>query len=157
MKNILKFFVVALAFSAQIAMADIYLGGGLNVASLEADLEDDSDTVLSAFVGWKPINFFAVEVGYYELGSYDDVDIDMFTVAGVGILPLAILDIYGKVGLADVSISGADVDEDSDPFFAVGANINITSLIDLYLEVQRISVSEGADVDLLGAGVRFVF
>ena len=157
MKNIVKVFAVALAFSAQLAMADFYVGGGINVTSLDVDTGDDSDVVPAIFVGWKPIKFFAVEGGYYDLGKYDKVDVDTWTLSAVGILPLAILDIYGKLGLADVSLSGADVDGESDPFYALGANINITSLIDLYAEVQRIAVTDDTDLDMIGAGIRFVF
>ena len=173
MKNLMikALMPLALVMLSQFALADIYIGAGMNVTALGVDVDtpEDSDTTPSIFLGWKPISFVALELGYYDLGSYEvddsfagkgSFDAEAMTLAAVGILPAFIFDFYGKVGYADTSISSSDFEdlsEDSGAFYALGANVNITSLVDIYLELQRISPNDDIDIDMVGAGVRLVF
>ena len=172
-KILLSLFVASLAFTANMAVADIYIGAGANITSLDVNVDtpEDSDTVPSFYVGWKPIKFLALEVGYYDLGAYEvdpgtgveEISADAFTLAAVGIIPAFMFDFYAKVGYAEASVDSTitGLEEETGAFYALGANVNITKWIDIYLEAQQMTVASvgnsDLDIQLVGAGVRFVF
>ena len=122
--------LTVLAFGTGVAQAEngfFYLGAGLshndvsNITELgnEADISGSS---WKAFVGVRPINTFAVEADYMDLGSGNSTfsgtcglcngsahsDGTAFAGYVVGFLPipLPIVDIYGKVGAAHWKLNG---------------------------------------------------
>ena len=115
-------FLAALALGATAARADnrmFYVGAGVarnKISDITATNSDLNDTSWKAFAGVRPINAFAVEADYIDLGSQSTQFVDTSTnlhykaFAGyaVGFLPLPvpILDVFGKVGLARWQSSG---------------------------------------------------
>src|SRR5262245_56203840 len=67
---------LSLSFSMASTAAEhgLYAGAAVGKSTLEASAEvapffDDSDTVGKLFVGWRPLDWIAVEGGYVELGG----------------------------------------------------------------------------------------
>jgi hypothetical protein len=159
-----------------------YIGVGayqLNASGEVDDIQlDDSDSSAAVFVGYKLSYFFAVEVGYYDLGSYSDTkylpapynitvdvdyEVDAWTLGFNLILPLKVVDLYAKLGTAAVNKESSvsndiflDNDNSLETYVGLGGNLNITSHIDVYAEYSRYFADE-VDIDTVGAGVRLLF
>jgi hypothetical protein len=121
MRTLLLLAVLALAAGA--AEADngmFYVGAGIarnkisNIAITNSDLDSTS---WKAFVGVRPMKVFAVEADYIDLGSETSQFVDVSThvqykaFAGYAVgflpLPLPMVDVFGKVGLARWQQSGS--------------------------------------------------
>jgi OOP family OmpA-OmpF porin len=101
-----------------------YIGAGIGAGNLHrsgSDLTginnaqvDDSDTTFTVRGGWRFSPFFAVELGYYDLGRYKfhgpiegtnveasgSVRAQSVGLSLVGILPINTVDLYGRIGYA---------------------------------------------------------
>jgi hypothetical protein len=123
MRKFLLAGVLVLAGTAVQAADGVYVGAGIGKSDLNNVFGDgfnlDSNGVSwKALVGFRPIDFFAVEANYLDLGhqtkdfgpGVQTADAKAFGAYAVGILPLPYLDFFGKVGAArwklDGSISG---------------------------------------------------
>jgi Outer membrane protein beta-barrel domain len=112
-----------LALAAGAAQADdelFYLGAGVSsnkisdVTAINADL---NTTSWKAYAGVRPINEFAVEADYLDLGSKTintsqsstNLNYKAFAGYAVGFVPIPVpyLDVFGKVGLARWSSGGS--------------------------------------------------
>jgi OOP family OmpA-OmpF porin len=98
----------------------VYAGAALGEATLEihgdlAPFFDDEDTVGKLFVGWRPLDWIAVEGGYVDLGelkqtqnfpNYSDFNVGHtgYDVFAVFLWDIAVVDLFAKAGL--VSWSG---------------------------------------------------
>jgi hypothetical protein len=130
--------LAALALGATAARADngmFYVGAGIarnKISEITATNSDLNDTSWKAFVGVRPINSFAVEADYIDLGSQSTQFIDTSTnlhykaFAGyaVGFLPLPVpvLDVFGKVGLARWQQSGGTEVVSGNQFLSLSDN-----------------------------------
>ncbi len=171
-KTLLKFLATAsIALVANLANADIYLGGGLYQSTLDADndLGDDDDKAMTIFLGWEPpvIPFLSVEIAYHDLGSYklsEDIEADLTAYSAQAVLafPILMFDIYGKLGYAktdsDFSVNGdKDNDSSSDPYLALGVALTLLPVVDFYAEYQRFEFNDDNTVDMFGVGVKATF
>ena len=122
MRRLMLFTV--LAFGASAARAEngfFYLGAGVVRNSLSditarGGLPDIKNTSWKAYAGVRPINEFAVEADYLDLGSKTinttqsstNLNYKAFAGYAVGFLPipLPVIDVYGKVGLARWKLNG---------------------------------------------------
>ena len=124
MRKLLLAGVLVLAGSAVEAADGVYLGAGIGKSNLDNVFGDgfslDSNGVSwKALVGFRPIDFFAVEANYLDLGNQtknfgpgvQSANAKAFAAYGMGILPLPYLDFFAKLGAArwqlDGSISGS--------------------------------------------------
>jgi hypothetical protein len=126
MRRLLLATVLALAAGAAQADEDdlFYLGAGVSnnkISEITAINSDLNSTSWKAYVGVRPINAFAVEADYLDLGSKTlntttasgtintDVNYKAFAGYAVGFVPLPLpyLDVFGKVGLARWSSGGS--------------------------------------------------
>jgi hypothetical protein len=179
-------FLTALLLSATHALADdgqVYIGIGAYQASVDGKVNgnaeqyrlDDSDNTLGVLLGYKLSAFFAVELGYYDLGHYRqqttapngftqvdlDYDVSAFSLGVNAILPLKIIDLYAKLGSTavnkEVSVSSTFLDNDNslETYVGVGGNINIGHHVEIFAEYSRFFAAE--DVDVVGAGLRILF
>ncbi len=166
MKNMCKVSLIFLSLFTFNVSADIYIGGGIYTSEIDETLDsiniDDSDTVPAIFVGWKPMKFLAIELGYYDLGEYSTNlftgDATAYTLGVVANVPLWVLDVYAKGGLAVVDYDlplNTESESESDPYYGVGAAINLGSSIDLYAEY--LVFDSGINVDMIGVGIKFQF
>jgi len=143
----------------------LYIAAGGNWTSVDKKEIDDSDTTVSFRIGYMFNSFFGVEGGLLPLGDYKKRDtrleIDAFTAAGVLNIPIAIVDLYGKLGLAlvDAEFSSPLFRESSDsvePFIALGIELDL-GVLNFYLEASRIDTDGDADVDVVGVGIKLEF
>jgi Outer membrane protein beta-barrel domain len=121
MQRLLVALVLALAAGA--AQADdelFYLGAGVSsnkISDVTAINSDLNTTSWKAYVGVRPINAFAVEADYLDLGSKTinttqsttNLNYKAFAGYAVGFVPVPVpyLDVFGKVGLARWSSGGS--------------------------------------------------
>lgn len=165
MKSIHKVLLAFLMVCASgMASADgFYLGAGAYTTEVDDAINgvavDDEDTILAAFVGWRPIELLGVEAGYYDLGQYDvgvnHLDAQAYTLAGVLTLDIGPVGVYGKAGAAylDLEINGTGYDErDTEPFAALGAYVDVMDMVYVYAEYMQVQAE--VDVDMIGVGVR---
>jgi Outer membrane protein beta-barrel domain len=115
--------VTLLALGPVVAQADngmFYVGAGVTNDNLRDIAQTNSNldsTSWKVWTGVRPINMFAVEADYIDLGSQSVnsptafADLHYKAVAGyaVGYLPLPLpwVDVFGKVGLAYWTLSGS--------------------------------------------------
>jgi len=126
-----------LALVAGAAQADdqlFYLGAGVSnnkISEITAINSDLNSTSWKAYAGVRPINEFAVEGDYLDLGSqtvnttqyHTDVNYKAFAGYAVGFLPVPLpyLDVFGKAGLARWS-SGGSSNSPSASLFSLSEN-----------------------------------
>src|SRR6185436_15623225 len=110
--------IISLSSLAQAADNGFYLGAGVTQAKLDnvgKDFTTDSlgdfkvdNTSWKIIAGYRPIDLFAVELNYDDLGDEGrttggvefNADAKAFAAYAIGFLPIPIVDVYGKVGLA---------------------------------------------------------
>jgi hypothetical protein len=122
----------------------VYAGAALGEATLEihgdlAPFFDDEDTVGKLFVGWRPLDWIAVEGGYVDLGelkqtqnfpNFSDFNVGHtgYDVFGVFLWDIAVVDLFAKAGVVrwsgDLSVNtlaGPDEQSVRDTDYAWGA------------------------------------
>ena len=172
----------ATALSAGFAHADsvgFFIAGGANYAQFDSDLDDeiDWDDDIEAFFDDKAVGYnlgegyrfnkwLSLDAGYWDLGEFNSdrfedgdkvkIDYTTWTVGGMVSVPLWILDIYARGGAAFWDADSRLLDDDgTDPYYGLGAALNIGGSLDLYLELLRFDLD--TDIDTVGFGVRFTF
>lgn len=168
---------LAAAPLAPAAAADngFYVGGSLGQANANVDeggVDFDGDEFgWKVFAGFRPLEWIAVEVAYTDFGSPSetagpvrvDVETQALSAFGVVFLPLPVLDLYAKAGLAQIdtkattsALGGLRFDDDNTDFaWGVGAQIGFGSLA-VRAEYERFE-SEIGDPDFLSLGVLWTF
>jgi hypothetical protein len=115
---------------------DIYVGAGIgqsnaNVSDRVGDY-DDKDFAWKGFVGLRALSYVGAELNYVDFGkpSGDGDEFKYKGFAGFGLfyipIPLPVLDVYVKAGLArvDVDVPNFDISED-DTKFAFGGGVQL--------------------------------
>ena len=146
-----------------VQLSDEDLGGGLG------DDFDGDDTGYMAIVGVRPLDFLAFVANYVDLGTIEDdvvgvpVEIDTSAIDAfvVGILPVAMVDLYAKVGMvfwdADVDVGGIAVSDDGEDLaYGVGAQLRFGSL-GARLEYERFEIQDTDTVDMISLGLTWTF
>lgn len=122
MRMLLPALTLALMGSvAQAADNGFYLGAGVSDAKVDDVFGSGTDfdldnTAWKIIAGFRPIDHFAVEANYMDLGNKErsfglgnaSADAKAFGAYAVGFLPIPVpfLDIYGKAGLARWDLDG---------------------------------------------------
>lgn len=97
MKKIFMAAAVIAAFAAFPASAQLYLGGGVGEAKT-----DTRETSWKLYGGYQFTPTWGLELGYNDLGKYRGADVESYTVAGTGTVPLnERWSLIGKVGAAE--------------------------------------------------------
>lgn len=180
--TIALFTTAALGLAAAPALAadnGVYLGASVGQSGVTfeetvagEDFEFDTDsTGYKAILGWRFLDWLAVEANYVDLGSGDDnvagtrieTDVNGVSLSAVGFLPLGPVDLFARVGAidwkADVTASdlGFDASDDgTDLAYGVGAQFRVWSL-GLRAEYERYDISEADTVDMVSLGVTWTF
>lgn len=144
------------------AHADMYVGAGAYSTKIDATGLDDRDVAPAIFVGWRPLELVGVEAGYYDFGNFSaagvDVSANAFTLAGLLSFELGPVGVYAKGGLAGTELTVNSVkDNSSDPFGGVGLSFDLMDKLYVYGEYLRFTNDSNADIDVLGAGLRYAF
>lgn len=153
----------------------IYIGGSAGQASVDEGIVDDDDTAFKIFGGYGFSEYFAIEIGYADLGSFTarpitappgltfDFDVSTVYANAVGLIPFT-RNFYGfaKVGVnrwdADIAIADLTGDDDSgtDLTAGIGVQYLLNNQFGLRGEFERFEVDD-ADIDLWSFGVLFRF
>jgi len=165
---------------AQAADNGFYLGAGVTQAKLD-NVGDDFDTgnlndfkldntAWKVIAGFRPIDMFAVELNYDDLGDESrtvggvrfDADAKAFTAYAVGFLPIPVVDVYAKAGLArwetNASATGLFDLDDSGTEFAYGAGVQVhLGSLAARLEYEQFDVDHTDGVELLTLGATWTF
>ncbi|UTF60391.1 porin family protein [Gilvimarinus sp. DA14] len=176
----LAFFVAALSTSGlAFAGSDsgIYIGGSMGNAELSFDEEladigridfDDDDTGYKLFAGYNfglvPLLDLAVEGGYIDFGSQNDldtkIDVTGWNLSGLVGVNLGPVGLFGKAGFIDwdseIEHVSLDTSESgTDPAYGLGAKFHLGSF-GIRAEYE-IFEADSADIDFysLGASVTF--
>ncbi|WP_110665554.1 outer membrane beta-barrel protein [Salinicola halophilus] len=166
----------------------LYTGIGAGVSSLDSsDGElgdfvgsrngdfnvDDDDTVLKTFVGYEYNRFFATEIFYTDLGTFDlksaqgdgEIDTRAYGLSLIGKLPVTSwLDLFAKAGMArwdtDTSGRAGDTelhdDDGIDPVYGLGAQLDLAPVL-VRAEYERFDFDSDYQVDAVTASVGWQF
>jgi hypothetical protein len=157
----------------------IYLGASVGQSGVSyedsfagEDFSFDADsTGYKGIVGWRFIDWLAVEANYVDLGSGDDnvggqrieADVSGLSLSAVGFVPVGPVDLFARVGAidweADLSAPnlGVDVSDDgTDLTYGIGAQFRVWSL-SLRAEYERFDLDEADTVDMVSLGVTWTF
>ncbi len=173
------FAILLLPVSASADGEGFMLGGGAYYTQVDDDVDfefedigdvetffDDKSWGFNGSVGWRFNKWIALDAGYWDLGEFNSdrfedgdkvkIDYTTWTVGGMVSVPLWILDIYARGGAAFWDADSRLLDDDgTDPYYGLGAALNIGGSLDLYLELLRFDLD--TDIDTVGFGVRFTF
>lgn len=155
---------------AQVPGLDFYVGAGIGQSNADIsadDLEipdfDKKDTAWKLFAGLRA-SMFGAELEYINFGKPEGsgVEVEYKGLAAYGLLyaplPLPVLDIYAKAGLAkvDVDIDAADINDDDTKFsYGLGAQLKFGSFA-IRGEYQKFKFEE-VDPSLLSVSFSYSF
>jgi Outer membrane protein beta-barrel domain len=132
-----------MAYAPHAAAADngFYLGAGITDTNFKLDsagngsLDDNSFKLIA---GIRPLDWLAVEANYIDLGSDTSggfkIDAKATTISALAIAEFAIVDIYGRVGMAnwkvDASIAnvGSNSKDGWEPTYGAGIGLHFGSV-----------------------------
>ena len=165
---------------SQAADNGFYLGAGVTQAKLDnvgdnfdsGDLDDFKidNTAWKIIAGFRPIDMFAVELNYDDLGDEGrtvggvrfNADAKAFAAYAVGFLPIPVVDLYAKAGLARWETSGSATGlfdfDDHGTEFAYGAGVQVHwGSLAARLEYEQFDVENTDGVELLTLGATWTF
>lgn len=169
--------MLATATAANAADNGIYLGAGVTQAKVDdifnTNLKIDN-TAYKLIAGIRPLDFLAVEANYIDLGDETrnfaigsaHADAKAFAAFGMLFLPIPIVDIYAKAGLArwklDGSSNAAGVPLTSfnkkGTEFAYGAGAQLTfGSLGARLEYETFDIDNTDGADLVTLGLTYTF
>lgn len=145
---------------AQVPGVDLYVGAGLGQSNADIDdIEisnlDETDMAWKIIGGVRFASVLGAELNYVNFGkaSGDGADLEYKGLAAYGLfyvpLPLPILDLYAKAGVAkvDVDIDAADFSTDDTQFaYGLGAQLKFGTWA-IRGEYERFKVKDG-DLDI---------
>ena len=165
--SILHVIILVIFFCPAEAKAEPYAGVGMGISSANEHCQNniaegcsDAPLSLKLYLGYRIAPFVAVEVGYnkYADESYLDstahtvqYELEGFTVSALGILPLGIVDIYGKIGAirweSEVlyHLSSVYYDDGYSPLIGAGLSIDVTKSFALRGDVEAFYLSDTDD------------
>jgi OOP family OmpA-OmpF porin len=168
-----------LTLPASAADNGVYLGASVGQSGVSFDETiagenfsfDVDSTGYKAIVGWRFLDWLAVEGNYVDLGSGDDrvagqtieTDVSGVSLSAVGFLPVGPVDLFARVGAinwdADVDVPSLGLrssDDGTDLTYGIGAQFRVWSL-SLRAEYERFDVADADTVDMVSLGVTWTF
>jgi hypothetical protein len=127
-------------------------------------------TPASKIAGFRPLEWFAIEANYVDLGTASDtiagvnVDVDTKGIDAFGVLflPLPVVDVFLKAGFiswdldADVAGLGSVSDDGTDLAYGVGAGIGFGNF-GVRAEYERFEIEDTDTVDMISLGFTWTF
>ena len=158
-----------------------YLGLASSDVSSDYDLgpftagDVDDDRGLKAIVGFRPLDSFAIEANYVDMGesrvplsiactvppcpTEATIDSQALSVSAVGLLALPLVDLYARVGYSkwetELSPFAAQKLDGNDPTYGAGAQVRVGSFA-LRLEYERFDFDDDSS-DLVSIGFTYTF
>jgi len=132
----MKRLLMAAAFSAALvagpASAQAYLGGGIG-----SSRTDTSETSWKLYGGYQFNPTWGLELGYTDLGRYRGSDVESWSLAGMGTLPLGERwSLLGKVGAASNRTHFAGTANHTDLLLGLGVGYSMSKNLGLRLEYE---------------------
>jgi hypothetical protein len=130
----------------------------------------DDDRGLKAIVGFRPLDGFAIEANYVDMGqtrvpltfppSTLTIDSEALSVSAVGLIALPLVDLYGRVGMARweselSALGGSQKESGTDPTYGAGAQFRVGSFA-LRFEYERFELEDDSS-DLVSVGFTYTF
>lgn len=164
----------AALLAPEAARAELYAGGSIGKASVEANVDgfglDEDDAAEKLIVGYifdLPVVDFSIEASYVDFGApRNDATgaelkisgFDAFAVAG---LDFGFVGVFAKAGAiawdADASLDGFSASRDgTDSAYGLGVRFNVASLF-IRAEYEKFDIDAADDLDMLSAGVIWRF
>lgn len=146
-----------------------------SVGSSSAGPEDD-DNGFKVIAGFRPLDAFAIEANYADLGetrvplslvcitapcpTEAAIDSQALSVSAVGLLALPLVDLFARVGVTRWEserqiLSSAQKEEGTDPTYGAGAQVRVGSFA-LRFEYERFDLDDDS-VDLVSLGFTYTF
>ena len=155
--------------TASAADHGFYIGAGLGQSESGVKAGSfnfqDRDTGFKLIAGFRPLDLFAAELNYVDLGNPANGAQQSKTKAVDGFvlvfLPLPVIDVYGKAGLVswktDASAPGLSLSR-SGSDFALGAGLQFhLGSLAVRLEYEALNASELAQPTILTLGATYTF
>ena len=131
---------------------------------------DGDDTGFKVIAGFRPLEWFAIEANYVDLGTASDnvagvnVDVDTKGIDAFGVLflPLPVVDLFLKAGFiswdidADVAGAGSVSDDGTDLAYGVGAGLGFGNF-GVRAEYERFEIEDTDTVDMISLGFTWTF
>ncbi len=119
-------------FIAGPAAAQMYVGGGVG-----ASKTDTNETSWKLYGGYQFTPNWGAELSYNDLGRYRNANIESWTVAGTGTLPMGpSWSLFGKLGLAMNRTRFAGTTNKKDLLVGVGVGYAFTKNVGMRLEYE---------------------
>jgi opacity protein-like surface antigen len=156
------------AFAMDPSLRGFYIGGAIGNATVEfeddwtGDTFDADDTGYKIIVGYRIIDWVAVEVNYSDYGAPVDRflgrDVEMSfngtSISALGMLPLGKFDLFGRLGISRlegdlkvVGFRGSFSNEETEPMIGIGAQFRPTQNLAIRLEVEGVLLDASNDDD----------
>lgn len=159
----MKMIVLAAACAATLAAmpvaAQLYVGVGAGTAKT-----DSYETTAKVYAGYQLTPLWGVELGYNDLHRYRSSDVESWTLAGTGTMPLAQnWSLLGKLGLAANRPHFPGSENKNDLLVGIGVGYAMSRNVGVRLEYEefgRLSDNSGinnARGHNLGLSVKYLF
>jgi OOP family OmpA-OmpF porin len=158
-----------------------YLGLASSDVSSDYDLgpavagDADDDRGFKGIVGFRPLDSFAIEANYVDLGetvvplslvcvtvpcpTQASIDAQAVSVSAVGLFTLPLVDLFARVGYArweaELAPFATEKRDGSDPTYGAGAQVRLGSFA-LRVEYERFKFDDD-DADLVSVGFTYTF
>lgn len=159
MKKLLMAAAFSVAFIAVPASAEMYLGAG--VGASKTDTKEDS---WKLYAGMQFNPTWGLELGYTDLGRYRGSDVESWTLAGTGTMPLGERwSLLVKLGAASNRSHFSGASNHTDWLVGVGVGYNMTKSLGLRLEYEDfgklsdVSTGNNARGRNLGLSLKYAF
>jgi outer membrane immunogenic protein len=178
-KALLAGWLLSNLFAPGLHAADgLYLGAGVGIATIKDEVDtsgsfESDEGSYKAFVGWRfdviPAIDLAVELAYTEFGKPTQnvggqevkYKLNGPSLAGLLIVPLGPVDLYGKLGMMDWSLdrtvgAGTTRSSGTDAFYGAGIGFYIWK-IGFRAEYERFEIKDVERVDMFSLSALFQF
>ena len=161
------------AIAPQAAAADngFYIGAGITQTEFDIDeigSGELDDNAFKVIVGFRPLNWLAVEANYIDLGSIDEsgvsLDTSAITVSALAIAEFGVIDLYGRLGMAnwnaDASVEDfGSIDDDGwEPTYGVGIGAHFGSFgLRAEYEMFNADIFDALDSDISTVSLSFTY
>lgn len=132
MKKILMAATIAAAFVALPASAQLYVGGG--IGSSKNDSREDS---WKLYTGYQFNPTWGIEAAYNDLGQYRGADVESYSLAGTGTMPLnERWSLIGKLGASTNRPEFAGSSDHTDVLIGLGVGYSFTKNVGMRVEYE---------------------
>ncbi len=132
MKKLISAAACITAFAAAPAFAQSYVGAGVGAAKT-----DTNETSYKLYGGFQFNPTWGMEVAYNDLGRYRGADVDSWSIAGTGTVPLGTnWSLLGKLGATSNRPKFAGSSNKTDVLYGIGVGYSMTKNVGLRLEYE---------------------